>query len=201
MQALVYPIILVAVLFTDRLFAKITMVLASVLSIIYSVKITFTVHEAKNLVVTQTIFIIVAGIVSCIIVNMHKKHTDENIQEVKNQMDAGAKVAAEVMGLSEKLAEKFDIASENASVLTESMENSHNSVKEIAASVRVTAEAIEQQTKMTSVIQTSLENMEKETVSMKDASKVSKDAIVEGAGIVEELKTTATETTRINLEP
>lgn len=200
MQALVYPIILVSVLFTDRLFSQITMVLASVISIVYSVKITFSVPEEKNQVLMQTIFIVVSGVVSCIIVKLHKAHADENIQEVKNQMDASAKVASEIMELSEKLAEKFDVANENASVLTESMENSHNSVKEIAASVRVTAEAIEQQTKMTSVIQSSLESMEKETVSMKDASKVSKDAIVEGAGIVEELKTTATETARINLE-
>lgn len=61
-------------------------------------------------------------------------------------MDAAARVADEIIQMSGALSEKFDSAREKADVLTESMVSSNNSVKEIASSVKLTAEAIEQQT-------------------------------------------------------
>ena len=199
MQALIYPIILTAVLYTDVQFTVVTMILSTVLNLIYCVKMCIALPDVSNQVVIQTICIIVTGLVSYIIVKIHKVHAEENLTEVRNQMEANAKVATEIIELSERLADKFDIAKEKAFILNESMDNSHNSVKEIASSVRVTAEAIEHQTRMTNEIQTSLESAESETASMKDAAQVSKEAIVEGADIVKELKEKSEETSAINL--
>ncbi len=199
MQALIYPIILTSVLFTNRQFTGVTVGVTGVLNLIYCIKMCLTAVDVTDQVVIQTVCIITTGIVSYILVKVQVAHADENLDEVKKQMEANTKVAAEIIDLSEKLSEKFDVAKENASVLTDSMNNSHNSVEEIAASVRVTAEAIEQQTKMTNDIQSSLESAESETVSMKEAAQVSKEAIVEGAGIVKELKIKAEETSAINL--
>lgn len=72
-----------------------------------------------------------------------------------------ARVADEIIQMSGALSEKFDSAREKADVLTESMVSSNNSVKEIASSVKLTAEAIEQQTMQTNGIQTNIENAEK----------------------------------------
>ena len=76
-----------------------------------------------------------------IVVRVLARHAEENLGAIKEQMDSSARIASEIMGLSEELADKFDVARERAEVLTESMNNSHDSVKEIAGSVRVTAEA------------------------------------------------------------
>lgn len=199
MQALAYPLILAALLYTDRRFVGLTTLAIVILNAIYCVKMCVTAPDTANQVVIQTIFLFVTTTVAYIVVRMQVLHVEENLNVVKEQMDTSARVASEIIGLSERLSEKFDVAKENASVLTDSMENSHNSVKEIAASVRVTAEAIEQQTRMTNDIQTSLESAEDETASMREASTVSKDAITEGATLVEELKTKAAQTGEINL--
>ena len=61
------------------------------------------------------------------------------------------------------------------------MVSSNNSVKEIASSVKLTAEAIEQQTMQTNGIQTNIENAEKETKEMQTASDATQDALREGA--------------------
>lgn len=93
-----------------------------------------------------------------IVVRVLARHAEENLGAIKEQMDSSARIASEIMGLSEELADKFDVARERAEVLTESMNNSHDSVKEIAGSVRVTAEAVEAQTRMTNNIQGSLQS-------------------------------------------
>lgn len=96
--------------------------------------------------------------------------------------------------MSGALSEKFDSAREKADVLTESMVSSNNSVKEIASSVKLTAEAIEQQTMQTNGIQTNIENAEKETKEMQTASDATQDALREGADLIAELKEQATQT-------
>ena len=60
--------------------------------------------------------------------------------------------------MSEKLVEEFHVAQEQSQMLTESMQASDNSVREIASSVRLTADALEQQTMQTTDIQASLAN-------------------------------------------
>lgn len=133
-----------------------------------------------------------------IVVRMMAKHAKEGMGAIKNQMDTAARVASEIIEMSENLAEKFDGAREKAEVLTESMSTSNNSVKEIAASVKLTAQAIEQQTLQTNDIQINLEKAELETREIKDASEVSQIAIKEGAELIAELKNQATQTAEIN---
>lgn len=199
MSALAYPLIFAAVLYVDRKFVGVLVTVLSVLNLVSCVKICMQFPEQADMVFMQTVFIITTSIVAYIVVKTQVKHNYENLEAMKVQMDASERVAFEIIGLSEQLSEKFDVANENASVLTDSMANSQSSVKEIAASVRVTAEAIEQQTIMTNEIQTSIESAESETTSMKEASKVSKEAILEGAALVKELKKQAVQTAEINL--
>lgn len=120
--------------------------------------------------VVQIVFAISFGVVMCIAVDLQARHHVEDTDAIKSQMDAAARVADEIIQMSGALSEKFDSAREKADVLTESMVSSNNSVKEIASSVKLTAEAIEQQTMQTNGIQTNIENAEKETKEMQTAS-------------------------------
>ena len=131
--------------------------------------------------VVQIVFAISFGVVMCIAVDLQARHHVEDTDAIKSQMDAAARVADEIIQMSGALSEKFDSAREKADVLTESMVSSNNSVKEIASSVKLTAEAIEQQTMQTNGIQTNIENAEKETKEMQTASDATQDALREGA--------------------
>lgn len=197
--AFAYPIMLAAVLYMEEKLIKCCAVIVSVLNLSLTVKTFVTGAATQADALMQSCFVILFCVVCDIVVRVLARHAEENLGAIKEQMDSSARIASEIMGLSEELADKFDVARERAEVLTESMNNSHDSVKEIAGSVRVTAEAVEAQTRMTNNIQGSLQNAERETNSMKDASEISKEAVVEGAGLVAQLKVQAGETAQINL--
>ncbi|MBO5523321.1 MAG: hypothetical protein J5986_06545 [Roseburia sp.] len=198
--AFAFPIMLAAVLYMDKKLIKCCAVIVSVLSLAITAKTFVTgASDIQGDAILQSCFAILFCVVCDIVVRVLARHAEEDLGAIKEQMDSSARIASEIMGLSEELAEKFDVARERAEVLTETMHNSHESVKEIAGSIRVTAEAVEAQTRMTNNIQGSLQNAEEETNSMKSASEISKEAVVEGAGLVAELKVQAGETAQINL--
>lgn len=197
--AFAFPIMLAVVLYTHKGLTKCCAVIVSVLSLAVTVRTFVTGIGDQTEALLQSCFTILFCVVCNIVVGILARHAEEDLEAIKEQMDSSARIAAEIMGLSEELSDKFDVAREKAEVLTESMHNSHESVKEIAGSVRVTAEAIEAQTRMTNNIQSSLQSAEEETNSMKGASEVSKEAVVEGAGLVAELKLQSGETAQINL--
>lgn len=154
--------------------------------------------QMNAIVFMQVIYMLLFCVVCNVTVRMLAKHSKEDTDAIKEQMDSAAKVASEIIEMSEKLADKFDGAREKAEVLTESMTTSNNSVKEIASSVKLTAEAIEQQTLQTNDIQANLENAERETREIQEASEVSQTAIEEGAMLITELKNQAVQTADIN---
>lgn len=198
--AFAFPIMIAVVLYMDKKLIKCCAVIVSVLSLAITAKTFATgASDIQGDAVLQSCFAILFCVVCDIVVHVLARHAEEDLGAIKEQMDSSARIASEIMGLSEELAEKFDVARERAEVLTETMHNSHESVKEIAGSIRVTAEAVEAQTRMTNNIQGSLQNAEEETTSMKSASEISKEAVVEGAGLVAELKVQAGETAQINL--
>lgn len=200
LYAFMYLILLSVVLYMDRKLAAICAVVIAVLNIIAGA-IHFVIWpdtQAQSLF--QPMFAIAYAVVLCIVVNMQERQCKENTQAIKDQMDTAARVASEIIDLSEALVEKFDSAREKAEILTESMTSSNNSVKEIASSVKLTAEAIEQQTLRTNDIQGNIENAERETKEMQEASVVTQDAIREGGELIAELKRQAVQTAEINRE-
>lgn len=156
--AFAYPIMLAAVLYMEEKLIKCCAVIVSVLNLSLTVKTFVTGAATQADALMQSCFVILFCVVCDIVVRVLARHAEENLGAIKEQMDSSARIASEIMGLSEALADKFDVARERAEVLTESMNNSHDSVKEIAGSVRVTAEAVEAQTRMTNNIQGSLQS-------------------------------------------
>ncbi len=152
----------------------------------------------------QAFIFLLLSVVYCVVVGMvvkmQARHSDETSTAIREQMDVAAQVSAEIIGLSEQLAEKFDVAREKAEILTESMETTNTSVNEIASSVKLTAEAIEEQTLQTYDIQRNLEDADTETKGIEQASIVSQEALKEGAAVIEELKLQAISTGEINRE-
>lgn len=193
-----YAIMLAVMLYMNVGLIRICAVFVGVLNIIVSVKNYMLYPDLKSSSLLQGCFMILFCIICTIVVKLMAKHAEEDTLAIKEQMDAAAQVAAEIIKMSEKLADKFDGAREKAEILTESMETSNHSVREIASSVKLTAEAIEQQTLQTSDIQRNLENAENETKEIKEASEVSQVAIQEGAALIAELKQQAVQTAEVN---
>lgn len=198
MYALMFPIMIIIIMYMDPVFTFRSAAIAIILNILFCVKISIL-HPADGAAcASQTIFAVFSCIVACSMIKTLSRHQQENLDIIKEQMDTNTKVAEEIIRLSEQLSAKFDIAREQAGVLTESMTTSNDSVQEIASSVKMTAESIEQQTLMTNDIQNNLESAEAETSEMQDAAKISNTAIKEGAALIESLGAQANETAEIN---
>lgn len=196
-----FPIMLAVMLTMDVKLTRYTCLYIGVANVIVAVKnyLYYIDNGQINAIVfMQVIYMVLFCVVCNVTVRIMAKHSKEDADAIREQMDSAARVASEIIEISEKLADKFDGAREKAEVLTESMTTSNNSVREIASSVKLTAEAIEQQTLQTNDIQTNLENAERETRDIKEASEVSQAAIEEGAMLIAELKKQAVETADIN---
>lgn len=168
--AFMYLIMLTVMLYRDIRLARTSAIAMGVLNVISGILHFVKYPGTRSESVVQIVFAISFGVVMCIAVDLQARHHVEDTDAIKSQMDAAARVADEIIQMSGALSEKFDSAREKADVLTESMVSSNNSVKEIASSVKLTAEAIEQQTMQTNGIQTNIENAEKETKEMQTAS-------------------------------
>lgn len=198
MYAAVFPSMLTVMLYMDRKLARIGAVIAIIINVVSGIKNFFQYPETQAQSLMQIVFAVVFCVAAYIVVKTQSTHAKQDLNEITGQMDANARVSSEIIGMSEKLAEKFDDAKDKAELLTECMETSNNSVKEIASSVKLTAESIEQQTVQTHDIQINLENAEQETKEMKTAAEVSRAAIEEGSKLIQELKNQATQTAEIN---
>lgn len=141
--AFMYLIMMAVMLYMDVRLARVCAVVLAILNIIAGVVHYVTYPEMQTECVLQMAFAIAFGVVSCIVINMQAKHAKEDTEAIRNQMDVAARVASQIIEMSETLAQKFDSARDMAETLTESMTSSNNSVKEIASSVKLTAEAIE----------------------------------------------------------
>lgn len=197
--ALMFPIMLLVMLYIDIRYVVRGIVSASVLNIISCIMNCVRDPSVAPICVLQLFFALTSCVLAYIVVKTQSRHNKETVELITQQMDASEKAAFEIIQMSEQLASKFDVAREKSEKLTETMGNSHNAVGEIAESVKLTAEAVEHQTVMTGSIQNNLQNAEKETEKMEAASKTSQDAIREGAKIIQELKEQAVETAEINL--
>lgn len=193
-----YAIMLAVMLYMDAGLTRVCAIYVGALNVVVSAKNFISYAELQSDSLLQGCFMVLFCIVCAIVVKTMAKHAEEDTLAIKEQMDTAAQVASEIIEMSEKLADKFDGAREKAEILTESMTTSNNSVKEIASSVKLTAEAIEQQTLQTNDIQVNLENAEHETKEIQEASEVSQVAIKEGATLIAELKRQAVQTAEIN---
>lgn len=193
-----YIIMLSVILYMDTKLAWTCTIIVTILNIVGAAKNYILYPATKNVSLMQACFIVVFGIVFSIVVKTQARHSKEDSDMIVTQMKTAETVSSEIIDMSQKLAEEFGKAKEKAVLLTESMTTSNDSVKEIASSVKFTAEAIEQQTLQTNDIQMNLENAERETQEMQEASDISHSVMKEGADLVAELKQQAIQTAEIN---
>ena len=196
--ALGYSILLAVMQYLDVRLMRICAIYVAGVNVVASAKNYITIPATQSDSLLQGCFMVLFCIVSVLVVRQLSRHSKEDTEAIKDQMDTASKVATQIIEMSEQLADKFDGAREKAEVLTESMTTSNDSVKEIASSIKLTAEAIEQQTLQTHDIQMNLENAERETKEIQEASDVSQNAIQEGATLIADLKAQADETAEIN---
>ena len=198
MYAVMYPVAVFVLFFMDK---QLT-VCGSVLCIICNFILCFRYHKFEPESMSQIIIQFVFALLTCIILIMvtytQANQSEESLDEVRDSLDSSERVSKEITRLAFELAEKFEIAKENAEETVEAVNTSVRAVDEIAESVKLTAESIETQTMLTSDIQDNLQSTEHATEDMKEASDEAKEAVMQGMELMRQLSAQSELTAQMN---
>lgn len=200
MYALAYAIVIMVMLFADRLMVKagaaVGVVFLLIRVIVSYVQGTIGVTE----MVIEVAYTLVACLLAAVVVSTQMKHEQENIELVKSGADVHIQTSKEIVALAEQLNKKFIEAQEVSDTLNETMDTTHVSVNEIAESSKLTAESVEQQTAQTSDIQQSIQEVGEQAGKIGEISDRASSAVGEGVALIERLKEQAAEVAKINIE-
>ena len=198
----IFPIAMMIMIFQDGKLIKLSASISVVAVIMYFVVFTirFPGKLQSDQITLLMIIILVSVVTSCVNISLGERHGVERMEQIEERAAAEAAVTTEVVRHSKDLAEQFRQAMSVSETLNESMTSSHTSVREIADSTRLTAEAIEQQTAQTLDIQQHVQAVDESTRHIAELSIQNKEAVEQGVELIKQLKEQATEVAKISHE-
>lgn len=200
MYAYMFPIAVYIMFYMDRRFAAICASGCAVLNVALCVKNSMMIKDSIGENIMQTAFAVSTCLVAYMVVKVQNKQVEETMDAMQKTFDEGEEISQHIVALSDQLAEKFDVAKEQSQTMTTSVQASQQAVNEIAESVVMTAESVEQQKLLTGDIQSNLEQAEKETKQMQSAVEDSSGAVENGNRVIGELSRQAALTGELNRE-
>lgn len=174
--------------------------ICAIVNLVICIRSIVTNTDTIVLSVVQLIIVLITCVFAIIVVKSMDKYLSAQMESTSRRLNNSRAVTQQIMSLSENLANKYDVAKEKAVELSQSMENSSNAIGEIADSIKVTAESVEQQTLLTGEIQHNIESVNAETQQMILASEESVAAVSSGLDLIGELEQQAVLTGQLNSE-
>ena len=197
MYALVYPIILLVMMYND-LKAMVTAAIAAlVANIIFMVRM-LSVNTSEAIM--GLVFTAFFAIVAVIIVKMQTGHSDELTKDITDKAEAQMELAGRIQETSDSVTENMDTAYKTAEGLTQKLDGTIEAFTQISEAVRTVAESIAGQTTMTQEMAQSLENISAKTQQMLAASTETIQQVNEGNTYVGNLEGQAQDVSNINNE-
>lgn len=197
MYALVYPIILLVMMYND-LKAMVTAAIAAlVANIIFMVRM-LSVNTAEAIM--GLVFTAFFAFVAVTIVKMQTGHSDELTKDITDKAEAQMELAGRIQETSNSVTENMDTAYNTAESLTQKLDGTIEAFTQISEAVRTVAESIAGQTTMTQEMAQSLENISAKTQQMLAASTETIQQVNEGNTYVGNLEGQAHDVSNINNE-
>lgn len=197
MYALVYPIILLVMMYND-LKAMVTAAIAAIVAnIIFMVRM-LSVNSTEA--VMGLVFTAFFAFVAVTIVKMQTGHSDELTKDITDKAEAQMELAGRIQETSNSVTENMDTAYNTAESLTQKLDGTIEAFTQISEAVRTVAESIAGQTTMTQEMAQSLENISAKTQQMLAASTDTIQQVNEGNTYVGNLEGQAHDVSNINNE-
>ena len=197
MYALVYPIILLVMMYND-LKAMVTAAIAAIVAnIIFMVRM-LSVNTSEA--VMGLVFTAFFALVAVTIVKMQTMHSDELTKDITDKAEAQMELAGRIQETSDSVTENMDTAYNTAESLTQKLDGTIEAFTQISEAVRTVAESIAGQTTMTQEMAQSLENISAKTQQMLAASTETIQQVNEGNTYVGNLEGQAHDVSNINNE-
>ncbi len=200
MYIFMYTIILIVMIYGEASTVRIGCIIANV-SILASgfIEIGRGKITGRDLT-TSLVFSLIACTIAVIVCKQQRRQTTEVLDTIKEHAADLRETSETIVDLAEQLNHKFDEANEVSERLNDAMQTVNDSVNEIVAGTKNTAEAVENQTNKTAVIQESIQAVGQEANSIDEVSEKVEDAVNQGVKLIKELKNQAEEVAKINIE-
>lgn len=197
MYALVYPIILLVMMYNDLKAIVTAAIAAIVANIIFMVRM-LSVNSTEA--VMGLVFTAFFAFVAVTIVKMQTGHSDELTKDITDKAEAQMELAGRIQETSNSVTENMDTAYNTAESLTQKLDGTIEAFTQISEAVRTVAESIAGQTTMTQEMAQSLENISAKTQQMLAASTETIQQVNEGNTYVGNLEGQAHDVSNINNE-
>lgn len=197
MYALVYPIILLVMMYND-LKAMVTAAIAALVANITFMVRMLSVNSTEA--VMGLVFTAFFAFVAVTIVKMQTGHSDELTKDITDKAEAQMELAGRIQETSNSVTENMDTAYNTAESLTQKLDGTIEAFTQISEAVRTVAESIAGQTTMTQEMAQSLENISAKTQQMLAASTETIQQVNEGNTYVGNLEGQAHDVSNINNE-
>lgn len=197
MYALVYPIILLVMMYNDLKAMVTASIAALVANIIFMVRM-LSVNTTEA--VMGLVFTAFFAFVAVTIVKMQTGHSDELTKDITDKAEAQMELAGRIQETSDSVTENMDTAYNTAESLTQKLDGTIEAFTQISEAVRTVAESIAGQTTMTQEMAQSLENISAKTQQMLAASTETIQQVNEGNTYVGNLEGQAQDVSNINNE-
>ncbi len=197
MYALVYPIILLVMMYNDLKAMVTASIAALVANIIFMVRM-LSVNTTEA--VMGLVFTAFFAFVAVTIVKMQTGHSDELTKDITDKAEAQMELAGRIQETSDSVTENMDTAYNTAESLTQKLDGTIEAFTQISEAVRTVAESIAGQTTMTQEMAQSLENISAKTQQMLAASTETIQQVNEGNTYVGNLEGQAHDVSNINNE-
>lgn len=196
---IMFPMIFIVILDMTKKTTTVSAAACVLVNIIYLIIYFATSDRSQTqFVLVCFAFAMFCTVVAVMLTNLMEKQDIEKIESLTKQNEQQRRMSESIVGESGKILDMLESAQSSVESLTSSIDHSNNAVNEIATSIHMTAESIENQTNMTSRIQSRLEESRMEAGVMREESKNTSQAVEEGVKVLEELRIQADQTAKIN---
>ncbi len=189
-QAFIYcfPILFAAFAYLNLrmiIMGNIVIVVSNVLRIATSGKI--LADGIGTVYVIQFLTVLLTVVASIVIIRLLINFNTENAQVITEGAKRQEESSRKMSDTADTIMDHFGEAMERLQSLNHSVESSQDSMREIAQSVEINAESIQEQANMCVSIQEDTDQVERETAAMIEAAKRTSSSVSEGTHAVEEL--------------
>lgn len=156
--------------------------------VIHYIRMFYLGNVTTDLMVLGGISYILALVGSAKAMSILLKFNNESIASIKEGAEEQSKAAALMQSVAEEIVSRFEKSSAQMLSLDEAIKMNNNTISDIAESTNSNAAAIQDQAMMCTEIQKNTDLAEQSTEKMIQSSDKAKETIVEGAGLIKELK-------------
>ena len=190
----IYPVLIVSILYYDKKFENIVLLLVGVTTFLRAVIWTvygYLLGSEEGIALISTIVCILILIVTRVTSSLARRFNSDMLNAVEEEKAIQKDMVENILDVSERVQKDVSDADSLMEHLKETSNVVHNAIEEISVSTQVTAESVQEQTEMTNKINVSIDETAENAKIMVKAAEESTRMIDENMAVIDHIRASA----------